>query len=109
MPQILNINQADFEAQFQALLSAKREDSPDVDATVADIISDVRARGDAAVIGLTSKFDRLDLAPDTLAFPAKRFWPIALRFRLKSVPLWNWLQSASARIMPGKCRKMPIG
>ena len=68
MPQILNINQADFEAQFQALLSAKREDSPDVDATVADIISDVRARGDTAVIELTSKFDRLDLAPDTLAF-----------------------------------------
>jgi len=68
MPQILNINQADFETQFQALMSAKREDSPDVDATVAKIIADVRERGDAAVIDLTSKFDRLDLAPDTLAF-----------------------------------------
>ena len=68
MPQILNINQADFETQFQALMSAKREDSPDVDATVAKIIADVRERGDAAVIELTSKFDRLDLAPDTLAF-----------------------------------------
>ncbi len=67
MPQTLHISQADFEAQFQALLSAKREDSPDVDAIVADIISDVRARGDAAVIELTAKFDRLDLAPDTLA------------------------------------------
>ena len=68
MPQILNINQADFETQFQALMSAKREDSPDVDATVAKIIADVRERGDAAVIELTSKFDRLDLAPETLAF-----------------------------------------
>ena len=68
MPQILNINQADFETQFQALMSAKREDSPDVDAAVAKIIADVRERGDAAVIELTSKFDRLDLAPDTLAF-----------------------------------------
>ena len=68
MPQILNINQADFETQFQALMSAKREDSPDVDATVTKIIADVRERGDAAVIELTSKFDRLDLAPDTLAF-----------------------------------------
>ena len=68
MPQILNINQADFETQFQALMSAKREDSPDVDATVTKIIAAVRERGDAAVIELTSKFDRLDLAPDTLAF-----------------------------------------
>jgi histidinol dehydrogenase len=49
-------------------MSAKREDSPDVDATVTKIIADVRERGDAAVIELTSKFDRLDLAPDTLAF-----------------------------------------
>ena len=68
MPQILNINQADFEVQFQALLTAKREDSQDVDAIVAEIISDVRMRGDAAVIELTSKFDRFNLAPDTLAF-----------------------------------------
>ena len=68
MPQILNIDQADFETQFQALMSAKREDSPDVDATVTKIIADVRERGDAAVIELTSKFDRLDLAPNTLAF-----------------------------------------
>ena len=68
MPQILNINQADFEVQFQALLAAKREDSPDVDAAVAEIIADVRTRGDAAVIELTSKFDRFNLTPDTLAF-----------------------------------------
>ena len=68
MPQILNINQVDFEIQFQALLTAKRENSPDVDAVVAEIIADVRLRGDAAVIELTSKFDRLNLSPDTLAF-----------------------------------------
>ena len=68
MPQTLNINQADFEACFLALLTAKREDSPDVDAIVADIIADVRARGDEAVIELTEKFDQLNLTPDTLAF-----------------------------------------
>ena len=68
MPQTLNINQADFEACFLALLTAKREDSPDVDAIVADIITDVRTRGDDAVIELTAKFDRLNLTPDTLAF-----------------------------------------
>jgi histidinol dehydrogenase len=59
---------ADFEARFQALLGAKREDAPDVDATVAAIIAEIRTRGDAAVIELTEKFDRLTLTPDTLAF-----------------------------------------
>ena len=68
MTQFLNTNQVDFQTQFQALLSAKREDSPDVDAIVADIIADVRKRGDAAVTEFTSKFDRLDLSSDKLVF-----------------------------------------
>lgn len=68
MPHRLSTMEPDFEVRFSALLSMKREDSPDVDATVAAIIADVRQRGDAALIELTSKFDRLDLGPDTLAF-----------------------------------------
>lgn len=71
MPQFLDASAVDFEERFVALLGAKREDSPDVDAVVAEIIADVRARGDAAVIDLTSKFDRLDLTPETLAFSAE--------------------------------------
>jgi histidinol dehydrogenase len=67
MPVFLDTSDADFEAAFAALLSAKREDSPDVDAVVADIIADVRARGDAALIELTAKFDRLELNADKLA------------------------------------------
>ncbi|MCC0075713.1 MAG: histidinol dehydrogenase [Rhodobacter sp.] len=68
MPQILSTTDADFATGFTAILGAKREDSPDVDATVSGIIDDVRARGDAAVIELTAKFDRLTLTPETLAF-----------------------------------------
>ena len=68
MPHFLDTSAADFETRFTELLGMKREDSPDVDAVVAGIIADVRARGDAAVIELTSKFDRLDLTPATLAF-----------------------------------------
>ncbi|WP_341860904.1 histidinol dehydrogenase [Gymnodinialimonas sp. 57CJ19] len=71
MPQFLNTKDADFEARFAALLDMKREDAPDVDAIVADIIADVRARGDAAVLELTAKFDRLTLTPETLAFSAE--------------------------------------
>ncbi|AGI68472.1 histidinol dehydrogenase HisD [Octadecabacter antarcticus 307] len=68
MPQFLEISDSNFETAFQALLGAKREDSPDVDAVVADIIADVRARGDAAVLDLTAKFDRLHLDADGLRF-----------------------------------------
>ncbi len=70
MPVRLDASSADFEDAFRALLSAKREDSPDVDAVVAEIIADVRARGDAALIELTAKFDRLELTPETLRFSA---------------------------------------
>lgn len=68
MPQFLSTSDADFETRFTALLGAKREDSPDVDHVVADIIADVRARGDAAVIELTAKFDRLQLTAQTMRF-----------------------------------------
>ena len=68
MPVFLSTADAGFEAAFAALLSAKREDAPDVDDAVAGIIADVRARGDAAVIDLTARFDRLELTPETLAF-----------------------------------------
>jgi len=66
MPQFLNTNDADFEQSFNALLSKKREDAPDVNATVAEIIADVRARGDAALLDYTARFDRLDLTAEQL-------------------------------------------
>ncbi|SHM29309.1 histidinol dehydrogenase [Roseovarius litoreus] len=68
MPVFLDADSPDFDARFAALLGAKREESADVDDTVAAIIADVRARGDAALIELTAKFDRLDLTPETLRF-----------------------------------------
>jgi histidinol dehydrogenase len=68
MPSFLNTKDADFDARFTALLGQKREDSPDVDDAVAAIIADVRARGDAAVLDLTARFDKLALTPETMAF-----------------------------------------
>ncbi len=70
MPHYLYSEDKDFESRFTALLAMKREDSPDVDAAVAAIIADVRARGDAALIELTAKFDGVMLTPETLAFSA---------------------------------------
>ncbi|MFD1911413.1 histidinol dehydrogenase [Halodurantibacterium flavum] len=68
MPVFLDSRDDGFEAAFSTLLSAKREDAPDVDDAVAAIIADVRARGDAALIEMTERWDRLRLTPGTLAF-----------------------------------------
>ena len=68
MPVFLDTTDPDFELEFAQLLSAKREDSPDVDDIVAGIIADVRARGDAAVLEMTAKFDRLELEAAGLRF-----------------------------------------
>lgn len=66
LPEFLNTKDVDFEARFAAFLTTKREVSADVDAVVRDIIADVRANGDAALVALTQKFDRLDLSETTL-------------------------------------------
>src|SRR5947209_8057388 len=62
MPLRLNMREIGFEQKFNALLAMKREVSDDVDSAVRAIIEDVVARGDAALIDLSRKFDRVDLA-----------------------------------------------
>jgi histidinol dehydrogenase len=62
MPLRLDARAADFSDKFRAFLDTKREASADVEQAVRAIIADVAARGDAALIELTQKFDRLDLA-----------------------------------------------
>src|SRR6266852_4783342 len=61
MPIRLDCRAPDFAERFRALLAAKREASPDVEAVVRAIIADVAARGDRALVELTLKFDRVDL------------------------------------------------
>jgi len=51
---------ADFAADFEKLLTAKRETTTDVRDVVTGIIEDVKARGDDALYDLTTKFDRFD-------------------------------------------------
>jgi len=68
MPVFLNTRDAGFDAAFTALLGMKREEAEDVDAAVAAIIANVRSRGDAAVLELTARFDRLALTAETMAF-----------------------------------------
>jgi histidinol dehydrogenase len=62
MPIRLDARSDDFAVRFRAFLDAKREASADVEQAVRAIIADVAARGDAALLELTQKFDRVDLA-----------------------------------------------
>lgn len=70
MPLFLDTTDPDFEARFAALLGAKREADADVDAEAAAILAEVADGGDAAVIALTDRWDRLALTPATFAFSA---------------------------------------
>ena len=66
----LSTRESGFEAGFAALLAAARATTAEVGDVVAAIIADLRARGDAALIEATARFDRLALTPATLRIPA---------------------------------------
>jgi histidinol dehydrogenase len=61
MPLRLDQKNADFAERFSALLAAKREAAQDVESSVRNIVAEVRAYGDRAILQLTLEFDRLDL------------------------------------------------
>ncbi|CAH2030549.1 histidinol dehydrogenase [Trichlorobacter ammonificans] len=57
----LDITDTDFDRQFSAILNRSEETSAQVLETVRGIITDVRTRGDEALIDYTNRFDRLNL------------------------------------------------
>jgi histidinol dehydrogenase len=63
MPVRLDSRSADFPGRFNAFLAMKRESAADIEAATRAIVDDVAARGDAALIEATRKFDRLELDP----------------------------------------------
>jgi histidinol dehydrogenase len=62
MPLRLDSKNADFAARFRDFLAVKREAAQDVETAVRNILAEVKAYGDRALLQLTLKFDRLDLA-----------------------------------------------
>lgn len=67
MPVRLDTRSGDFAARFAQVLAAKREVAEDVDTTVAEIIAEVRRRGDAAVAEYTARFDGAQTGPLRIA------------------------------------------
>ncbi|MEO8250290.1 MAG: histidinol dehydrogenase, partial [Burkholderiales bacterium] len=61
-PLRLACDDADFESQFKARLHWSAQTDAQVEQTVAEILADVRARGDAALLEYTRRFDGIDAA-----------------------------------------------
>lgn len=70
MARRLNAADASFAVDFDKLLFAKREEEEDVAETVRDIVAEVRAGGDAALVALTNRFDKANVTPETLKLSA---------------------------------------
>jgi histidinol dehydrogenase len=70
MPVRLDSSSADFATRFAGFLAIKREVSADIEAATRAIVDDVAARGDAALIEATARFDRLDLDASRLRVTA---------------------------------------
>ncbi|MFC4351040.1 histidinol dehydrogenase [Fodinicurvata halophila] len=68
MPYELDKTASSFEQDFKEFLEARRDSEQAVDEIVAAIIDRVRREGDAALLELTEKLDRVPLSADTLRF-----------------------------------------
>ncbi len=104
MPIRLDTADPGFEAAFRGFLTQKREVSADVDAAVAGIIADVIARGDAALIDYTQRWDRVTLTPATLVVSAAE-----MEAAIAAVPAdqRDALELAASRIRAYHARQMP--
>ncbi len=92
----LATTQADFDARLAELLAFESAQNPQVDATVAAILADVKTRGDVAVLEYTKKFDGVSASALTeLEIPQAE-----LRAALVRIPAARRqaLEAAAARV-----------
>ncbi|TAL88296.1 MAG: histidinol dehydrogenase [Candidimonas sp.] len=74
----LNTLSDDFPTELRGLLALDASQDESIERTSADILKDVRDRGDAAVLDYTRRFDHVD-APDMAALEIPRqAWQVAL-------------------------------
>jgi len=104
MPLRLDASASGFRQQFETFLATKREVSADVDAAARNIVDDVIKRGDAALIELSKKFDRIDLARAGLRVTAAEIEAAAKSCEKKAL---DALALARSRIEAYHLRQVP--
>jgi histidinol dehydrogenase len=104
MARRLNASDASFAADFEKLLYAKREEEEDVAQVVKAIIADIRARGDAALIELTNRFDYAGVTAQTLKISADE---IDAALKLVSREQFAAIETAATRIEAYHRRQIP--
>ena len=104
MPRRLDARDDDFESRFAALIEGTREAEEDVSRSVQSIIADVRARGDAALIELSRRFDRVELTQETLRVSADE---IAAAEEACAAGVKDALTIAASRIEAYHRRQLP--
>ncbi len=62
--QKLSTRDADFELKFAKLVNGRRESGEDVSGRVSDILANIKARGDAALVEYSQRFDGHSLTTD---------------------------------------------
>ena len=104
MPHRLDARAPGFEAAFEAFLAVKRDTETDVVRVVDDILAELRERGDAALIDLTERFDRIRLTPETLRISEAEIAAAAARCPPEVVAA---LEFAAGRIEAYHLRQLP--
>ena len=105
MPHRLSTADGDFDAAFADFLTAKREAGQDVEAVVSDIIKDIRTRGDAALLELTNRLDRLNLSDAAeLRLPVEVMEAEAAKVEARTLEA---LKTAKARLEDYPARQKP--
>lgn len=100
----LRQNDPDFERQFVAFLSGKREASADVDRAAREIVERVRHEGDAALIDYSRRFDRIDLEKTGIAITQAE---IDAAFETAPASTIEALKLAHERIEKHHARQLP--
>ena len=93
-----------FAAAFARLVESRREEQEDVREAVRDIVAAVQQGGDAALVALTERFDRLRLTAAELRVPAAR---IAAARGACAPEALAALELAAARIRAFHERQLP--
>jgi len=104
MPLRLDSQSTDFSERIRAFLSVKREAAQNVESSVRNILAEVKAYGDRAVVQLTFEFDSLDLAKGGMRVTAAEIDAAAAKCKPEALAA---LKLARDRIEAYHLRQMP--